>query len=264
MLENVRLTWRPALLVVLLLATAIPVHGQLVGRPIGDDPAYWWTLTDEITPTELREELQSREKSRERLKAAIEAGLHEAVPEEKMADLNYYIDGRLTPALQPMWEAFHLWGDRFDYYPNWQTTSHKQLVDAGLSDAGVEVVMEISGRYWHTETEIREQVTPGTMEFATRVLQPAEAALGRRGLRAQLMNRDGLKRVAGLTGKTEQEIEALHEAWLRDPMAEASLRSLKELKRRLLPDDWAAFRSNLLRVTAPEIQHEGYGEEAFR
>jgi len=263
MFKEVRGAWQPILFVVLLLATTSPVYGQLVGRPIGEDPAYWWTLTDEVTPEQLRAELQGRERSRERLRAAIEAGLHDPVPEEKIADVNYFIDGRLTPELQPMWETFHLWGDRFDYYPNWQTISRKHLVDSGLSDAGVEAVMATSNRYWQLETEIREEIRPGTVEFVSEVLQPAEAALGRRGFRALLKKRE-FSRVAGLTGRPEEQIEKLYQAWLRDPMAEASLRSLKALKRQLLPDDWEAFRHCLLAVMAPAVQHEGYGEEAFR
>lgn len=256
-------TWTTTLAAALLLTLSLPAHGQLVGRPIGDDPAYWWTLTDQITPEVLRAELQSREKSRERLRAAIEAGLHDEVPEERIAELNYFIDGRLTPELQPMWEALHLWADRFDYYPNWPDDSRTYLVEHGLSPEGVETVMAFSQDYWKVRAGVMQETGPDGGRFAGEILQPAEARMGRRSFRALLKNRD-FDRIATMSGKPAVEVKRLYVAWLRDPTAESSIATLREIRGRLSAADWEAFRACMLAVTAPVVQHEGYGEEAFR
>ena len=255
--------WPVVLAVVSALVLTAPVLGQLVGRPIGDDPVYWWTLSGEISPEDLREQLQSREKSRERLRAAVEAGMHDEVPADRLDELNYFIDGRLTPELQPMWEAYHRWADLFEYHLNWEHESREHLVDHWLSEEGVETVMAASQDHWKIGTKLREEVSPDGMSFAGEILQPAGARIGRRAFRALLEKRD-FGRIAGMSGKPEGEVKRLYAAWLRDPNAEASLATIKELRGRLSAADWEAFRACLLAVTAPVVQHEGYGEEAFR
>jgi len=263
MLVKIKSTWQPALLVVLLLATAIPVHGQLVGRPIGDDPAYWWTLTDEISPEQLREELQSREKSRERLRAAIEAGLHGPVSGEQLADLSFFIQGRLTPELVPMWEAFDSWSSPLDYLPGWEDTLRRHLSESDLSEDGAALVIAVSHDHNVTAAAIMNRLGTKASRYFTEVLKPARQRLGRAAANASARNRD-YDRLAAISGKPKTEVADLHTAWNTDPAAEASIAAIKELRRILSDEDWNALRACLLKTTAHDIERFHYGPEAFR
>jgi len=256
-------TWTGALAAALLLTLALPATGQLVGRPIGDDPAYWWTLTDEITPDELRAELQSREKSRERLRAAIEAGLHREVPEERIAELGFFIEGGLTPQLVPLWEAFDSWASPLDYLPGWEETLRQHLVDCQLSEGGAAQVMAVSHDHNLRTAKIMDRLGTRASRFFAEVLRPARERLGRAGGNAAVKDRE-YGRLAAIAGKRAAEVEELHEAWNTDPAAEAALESIKELRQILSDSDWNGLRACLLMTTARDISRHHYGPEAFR
>ena len=63
--------------------------------------ALWWTLSDEVTPEELREAWRSVAASRSRYLAALGDG---AAPEDREA-VRFFLSGALTPELVPMWMA---------------------------------------------------------------------------------------------------------------------------------------------------------------
>jgi len=263
MSDRCKLTSLPALAAVFLLMWVTSAYGQLVGRPIGDDPAYWWTLTDEITPEQLRTELQSRERSRERLRAAIEAGLHREVPEARFAELGFFIQGRLTPQLVPMWEAFNTWAARLDYVPGWEDTLRRHAGECGLSASGAGQVMSVSRDHNLRTARIMDRLGDKASRFFAEVLRPAQERLGRAEGSRVAKNRD-YGRLAAIAGKRAAEVADLHQAWSTDPAAEASLESIQELREILSDADWTALRACLLNTTARDYHRHHFGPEAFQ
>ncbi|HSL83314.1 MAG TPA: hypothetical protein VLF66_11105, partial [Thermoanaerobaculia bacterium] len=94
----------------LLLAVGLAIPGPSSGQPMDlDTPPgspLWWTLTDEISPMELRTALRDPEAHLARYLAAIEAGVADVLPEDQVQTLSFYYNRDLTPELTPMWVAF--------------------------------------------------------------------------------------------------------------------------------------------------------------
>ena len=90
------------------LAAPGPVTAQAhrIDNPVGS--LLWWTLSEHITPKELKLLYSDRALSLERYQQALDAGLEQPLTEDQLNRLTFYINHELTPELAPMWWAFDI------------------------------------------------------------------------------------------------------------------------------------------------------------
>lgn len=137
---------RARLTFALALAFVAPWAGAAAGAteeaPDGPSPL-WWTLTDEITPRELRAALADPELSRERYADAVAAGYAAPVPEASLRSIRLFYTGALTPELVPMWQAFHGFAApmRGESASRLQAKARFDLKSYGFEAAAVEAIV---------------------------------------------------------------------------------------------------------------------------
>ena len=241
-------------LLVMLLTVAGDIAAQphRITNPV--DSYLWWTLSDEITPADLKAAWSDRELSLARYDEAVEARLEKPLDPESRERLNFYVSLTLTPELSPMWWAFDIFAR--DYLSRTGIPDHvlpADLAGHGISPSGVETIMVAA----HGCAADREVLM---------------ADLGPKQKDAQLLIRDRLKAeragtappgepimeavnerrydiVASVTGRSAEEIQELVDA-LADWEAPRRLMAecLPALKLQLTDADWQLFQAYLREV----------------
>lgn len=251
--ESTIRAWYLASVALLTVLLVFPALGQYVSDPPPVDSAYWWTLSEDLSPQELYGALQSRERNQQRLREAIEEGRYEVIPESRIEDLALYIDGRETPELWPMWHIFSAFADRFSgYRPDYHETAQRELVERGMSEAGASQVVAAADRTWRRERELNLELHPLQQKFAREVLAPAEQALSRSQARKVIARKD-FTRLSMVSGMDRASIADLHRAWRRDAAAEVGVDALERLRAVLEDSDWQVLRSFLRTEVAPVL-----------
>ncbi len=230
---------------------ASPAHTQWRRSvPPPESPA-WWTLTDEITPEQLRHALTDPELTKQRFLDAVEAGAQQKVPASRLEQLYVCFEGELTPELVPLWYAYAYLAIRRDIRtevgePDWLS---EQLTGTGISAEGIRAVAGETFAYdarFDGFIESHKRRGNGFLD----VLGGARRRASNRELNDLLARRDTVA-IANLARRPTAEVQALAEAWELDPILEAALPSITALRKTLTARDWAALRDYLIRVVAP-------------
>lgn len=248
---------------VMLCLVAGSAAGQLAIEPAPANSSYWWTLTDEISPAELRHQLQSRRLSRERLTLDVERYRHEPVSDERLAELSIYVNGAVTPELIPMWDAFDTFTFKFLTNEERSRRALDRLRAWGVSAEGADLFEAVTEQHWKLQEEIVEETREPSLRFVHEVVAAAHERIGGQAAERIVRERD-FSWLARLSGKSEQTVRGWHRAWLRDPVAEAGRVSVESLRDSLSDDDWQALRRFLLRRVAPEMSYEYFSEGGYR
>lgn len=255
---------RSLIVVVLALFAALPVTAQYVEDAPAVDSAYWWTLTDQITPEQLYAELQSRERSQDRLRKAIELGRYDVLQEERIQEVSLFIDGSSTPELFPVWEVFHAYSYNFDgLRRDYEQTARRQLADAGISPAGIAKIISLADRNWRREEAANVKLHPRRMKFVREVLAPTQEALGKKLGHRVVMDTD-FSQLSRLSGLGRESVTELYEAWHRDVASEVAVESVKELRSDLRDEDWEGLRRFLLTRVASNRKIDYFSERPLR
>ena len=236
-------------LALLLLAAALPT-GSISAqwyRLLPSDPAspYWWTLSDQVSPAELRRALQEPEAHRERFRNAVRAGKLPGAGEGRADWVRNYVE---SAELVPMWQAFSAYDTWFHIsigYPE----ATRDLREYGVSAEGAERIVEEIDVHDRRFAAITAELGDQPRQFAELV---ARAGIVRPDHLDDLppATRD---RVVRATGVQPERVEHLHSQWKRSPLGEAAIPSLVSLRADLSPADWRAFRTFLLREVAPSL-----------
>lgn len=259
-----RIFRRSVFLVILLSLWMSPTSAQYASDPPPVDSPYWWTLSDEVSPQELYDALQSRERNQSRLRQAILNGTYDAIPEGRIEDLSVFIDGRATPELFPMWEVFHAYSYDFDGLPrNYEATARDELKEAGVSAPGIARIVAVAHRNWREEEENNKALHPQRSRFVHEVLIPMDKTVGERGRNRAVMARD-FGRMSRAAALDRGEVQDLYEAWKTDVAATVSIASVQELKASLSEEDWEALRAYLLREVASRRSIDYFSERPLR
>ena len=237
-----------------LASALVPGGGALLEAQTTDPkiPAsspVWWTLTDEISPQELRRVYGDEEASRERYRRAVAAGLAEAVPAEKLESLVFFQNGAQSPELLPMYEALDAFALRFRHRPQWAEQAPLELESHGISAAGIDIVTQYAHRLLADIDALIEEVKHGQQGFLE-VMDKAEASLGEKGLRRAVEARD-VESLSVASGVPVPEIRRRMTDWETDPLIVVSERMLPQLKRDLTARDWERLRTYLLEEVSP-------------
>ncbi len=130
-----------------LLPAAAAAQPHKLDTPV--DSPLWWTLTDDLTPAELKRLHNDRSLALERYDAAVNAGLAQPLPErgrESRGCLKFYYHPDLTPELEPMWLAFETF---YAFYTPRENAPEENVQAAprdlqqkfGVSPAGVDRIL---------------------------------------------------------------------------------------------------------------------------
>lgn len=248
--------------IVALLLLPSPSAGQWTDDPPPADSPYWWTLTDDITPEQLRDTLQDREAHVERYYQAVEKEPTYRLPEHLVAHLTIYVKGDLTPELFPLIDTFDAFALRFRGRPSWPKHAPEELEEWGISRPGVQTILALAHSHLRRRDQIIDEVKDKQQAFV-KILQRADDRLGRKASVAARRARD-VEVFARVSGLGRARVAELMEAWLRDPAEEAAIEHIQLVRQELSEKDWELFRSYLYRDVAVLMSIVDYDEEAFQ
>lgn len=246
-------------LVLSLGVCAVVASGQPAasGPPpeTAEDSPRWWTLTDEITPQELRAIHQNVELHKERYQEDVRAGRRPLKPKKQMDLMNFYIDGNSHPELFPMWWVFSSFSAGFVYD---LADPRVSLTEFGFKAEVVETLAGMSLEYWRKREAISakyEEDSEDLLEF----VRLSRERLGEKGYRIAGKAKDAT-RLAIATGYSVEKVEKyLNRIWGgENPIEDLTIQTLPLIKEALGPADWELFRRYLLEVQAPDMLASGY------
>jgi hypothetical protein len=226
-----------------------PLDAQTTDPKIPASSPVWWTLTDEITPQELRRIYGDPKDSQRRYLLAVEKGLVKPLSPERLEELVFFQHGGQSPELLPMSEAFTLFAFRLHHRPSWIEAGEKDLLAFGISAGGIETIIEGAERFAVEAEAMSDELREDQGAFLD-IMRRAQERLGGQALDRALEARD-VATLSIAAGTPVPETRRLMEAWEIDPAAEVSATTLPRLKDALTPEDWEAFRRYLLIEVAP-------------
>lgn len=203
-----------------------------------ESPA-WWTLSPEITPAQLRDELLDPEKVQARYLQAVTRGLQPPVSEEKLQTLKYFDDGQLAPELIPAWVAYQAFALDLNLDLPDESETRAQLAPYALTGDSVGVILASTKSFWKHREQLIEEYAQQQQEFV-KVLRLARHRMGDKAYAAATARED-VAALATTARRSPEEIRRLAAAWNRDLGRDATLPELVELSERLSPAEWQAF-----------------------
>jgi len=258
----------------LFLPAVLDAQFHKPDRPV--DSPLWWTLTDEVTPAELKRRFSDRSHSLERYDAAVAAGLEQALPEEGPRGrecLEFYLNRELTPELEPMWLAFDTFF-RF-YAPDEQAegeheqSAQRDLRRFGVSSSGVDTILRIAAATEAEFDSLMDDLGPKMREMTVLLGElyyedPQRAAFAppHRQVLEAVELRD-YQTVASAVGRSVSEIRDLvdsHADW--DAPYALVAEALPRLKKELTDEDWQGFRRYLLETVVARKGNSNHFAEA--
>ena len=220
---------------------------------------YWWTLTDDLSPQDLRRILTSRKLHRQRYQEAVEGKAADALSAESLESLYYYINGDFTPELFRMSDAFDSFTRRFEYLDGWLDTASETLPRHGVSAAGQSTILSIVEPKNKKQDQLIQDLRESSNKFVE-LMDKIEHQFSLGHLKGVLRTKD-FRQMGQISGLPPGEVERLAQEWQRDPVEEVCGEFLAILKERLSLSDWNAFREYLLKEIAPEMLIVGFDDD---
>lgn len=227
-----------------------------------DTPArspLWWTLTDEISPAELRKEFRDPDAHLARYLEAVEAGVPtQPLNDEALTYLSFYYNRSMTPELTPMWLAFDAFaGGHVELIGEAHATDN--LAAFGFGPTAIDTILLFGTRLTRETQEIVEEVGPRSVRFSEIQQRAIEARGGDRKAYASVTRATEAQELDLLlphAGVPRDELADLRAAWRRHPVTETAEKLLPELRQQLTEEDWERFRRFLLEHVVPGMGNE--------
>ncbi len=259
-----RLARNPAFIILVLVAIyASPLFGQQQPKPSSPEAlrgpettedARWWTLTDEITPEELRAIHEDVELHKERHRKAVEAGIQPPKPKQQMELLNFFIDGNTHPELFQMWLVYSSFAAGFVYDAG---DPRESLAEFGFEGEVLETIVRLSTEFWR-EREILQEKVEEEFKAVRELIRLSKEKLGQENYEVAIKAKDATM-LANATGYSVEKVEKLLKLWREEtPAEDLTVQTLPQIKKVLGPTDWERFRSYLLEVRAPNMLQSGH------
>ena len=256
------MTRESAAFLLLMLASAFSGYAQaatsegpgLSGAEAESSPL-WWTLTDEITPQELRAIHEDIELHKERYREAVKAGRQDPLSKEQMELLDFFIDGTTHPELFQMWLVYSGFAARLEFREDVLRTS---LAEFGFQSEVLGEIVQFSSEYRRERKLLQEKVRE-EFKAVEKLASLSKKSLGQESYRLALKAKDAAM-LASATGYSVEEVERLLVIWGQTPAADFTAQSLAVLKTLLEPGEWDRFRLYLLRNQAPMMSAKSFAE----
>lgn len=261
--------------VVLALVLGVLGAGAAGAQPMEldtpTDSPLWWTLTDEISPAELREAFRDPDGHLRRYQEALEAGvISNPLSDEALSYLSFYCNLRLTPELTPMWLSFSAFGG--GHIAN-RGVAHAEdtLAEYGFGPTAIETILLYASRQESETQAIVEEVGAKSMRFTEIQRRAIRARGGDRQAYASVRRaaeRGDLDLLLPNAEVSRSELAELRAAWMRHPVTETAEMLLPELRQQLTDADWQHFRHFLLEHVVASMGDQlvdfDEGKEALR
>lgn len=236
-----------------------PADAQPMDLDIPVDSPAWWTLTDKISPAELRKQFRDPEAHLARYREAVEAGAPtQPLDEEALTYLSFYYHRAVTPELTPIWLAFDAFaGGHLELLGEAHATDN--LTAFGFGPTAIDTILLFASRLTRETQEIAEEVGPRSIRFVEIQRRAIKARGGDRKAYAAVTRaaRAGdLDLLLPHAGVPRAELAELRAAWRRSPLTETSERLLPELRQQLTQEDWERLRRFLLEHVVPRMGNE--------
>ncbi len=248
------------IILVMVAIYASPLFGQKQPKPISTggpqaEEARWWTLTDEITPQELRAIHEDTELHKERYREAVEEGTQSLLPKEQMELLTHYIDGNTHPELFQMWQVFSSFAAGFVFD---EVDPRVSLIEFGFEGEVLETIVRSSREFWRDRQILQEKVAE-EFKAVAELARLSKENLGQKNYKVAIKAKDA-NMLANATGYSVENVEKLLDLWGQTPSADFTAQTLPLIKKVLGPSDWERFRLYLLEVQAPKMSSSGFAE----
>ena len=255
-----RITHRLGALIFSLMLP-VTVSAQWPAKYPPESTPYWWTLTPELKPQELRRILLDKKEHQRRYAKLADEGKVESVPADQLAALTYFVDGNFDPHLFRLSEAFDAFTEHLQHRPeNWAKEARGRMSTSyAISGSAIETLFDAAQTKLEEEDSLVAATRDLQIEFVE-ILKQAKGKLDREDYRATLRAQN-LKKLAHISGRPVKEVKKLAAAWERDVVEEVCLETLTTLKNTLSADDWSGFRSYLLHEIAPRMAIADYQDD---
>lgn len=218
---------------------------------IPSDHPYWWTLTDELSPQELRDKLAKRHAAvRQEARAQLEdlkraAGASST--EEQEVEL-WFLSGNEHAKLFPMWHAFDSFAVSMVVHDE-KDRQEAELREFGLSEFAARQVVDFAARANEEAEELhRQNVREGQRLW--KLKQEVRSRLPAEQVRQMKVNED-VDFLASAAGLPVEELRSLIRRVHRDPGATTAVSALVSLRAAIGEEQWQLFRRYLLEKVAP-------------
>lgn len=218
---------------------------------IPTDHPYWWTLTDELSPQELREKLSERHAAvRQQARAQLD-DLKRAAGEsrtEKQEVQLWFLSGAEDAKLHPMWSAFDAFSTSMMGHDE-KDEREVELREFGLSPFAARQVVDIAAQADEDATELhRENVREA--QRLRKLKQEVISRLPAEQVRQMEANED-VAFLASAAGVPAEELRTLIRRVSRNPGATTAVPALVSLRAAIGEEQWQLFRRYLLEEVAP-------------
>ncbi len=243
-------------------AAAIDDFGHSGTEP--ENPVFWWSLTDDLSPAELRAIHENDELHQRRYLQAVKAGYRDPLPEERLEAITSFFTGQMTPELFPIWLVFDAYSTHFYGGDRWEAFSKAptQLAKYGIENSAVQTIIHATLRQLDESQALVRDLAPDSLLFVA-LARKAEAKVGATAVKESIERRDGTT-IALATGRSPAFVTRIIKNSQREPSRETVAVILPQLKDNLSSDDWDRFRLFLLKEAAPmisTIDFSGEGSE---
>ena len=218
---------------------------------IPSDHPYWWTLTDELTPQELREKLAERHAEvRREANAAFEEikrtrGAAAAYDEEVEV---WFLVGPEHAKLFPMWHAFYSFAAGMVVHDEKEKREVK-LKEFGLSAFAARQVVDLAERADEESEELHRQNVREAQRLR-KLKQDVASRLPAERVRQMDFDED-VDFLASAAGVPVEELRTLVLRVHRHTDAVGAVSALVSLRAAIGEEQWQLFRRYLLERAAP-------------
>lgn len=244
-----------------LLVLPSVVAGQPLDLDTPEDSPLWWTLTDEITPQELRAIYRDDSAHLVRYQAAVEAGLAVPLNERQKKALKFHYHPTQNPELAPMWSAFSAFATAH-LEDDGPSITGERLVPYGISPGGIDAILSVGEEQFQEHLAMVEELEAESQEYlrlyrrlddlarAPAEVKQAHSVPAARHLTPESLleavDRDDVALLAAASGETPAKVARLLWVAKSNPPAATAGENLVTLRARLTAEDWNAFRRFLL------------------
>lgn len=200
---------------------------------------YWWTLTDELSPAELKQRLERRVEAR---RAEVKAGRRRATAQSVVeSPVTWSIQGGQEPELFPVWSTFYSFASAHVTDRPREEVVH-ELVTFGLDPEAAEVIIKAAEETW--ASDLSQEITEAMLQLRSLRLR-AEEQLGPERAKEMWRTND-FALLSEQVGWSQAALRDLVQRSARDWRAESAVPAIVSLRREIGERQWDLFRRYLL------------------
>ena len=208
------------------------------------DHPYWWTLTNDVRPEQLKEEL---EKHTEALQSEPEPERRGAtVQTDRGSRVVRIVDGQQNPQLFPVWSIFFSFANGKAKDDPEETL--RDLRAHGIEASAAESILRSARETLESADEVGRQAGAAALQLRSLLLQTTEK-LGSEKV-AELRRSGNFALLGEQVGWSESSLHDLARSAYRNWEAAAAVPSIVSLRRTIGERQWDLFRGYLLAEVA--------------